>query len=107
VDIVNLVNSYYDNQLFDPPILITLINQITFDDEDPWEADTPLGESACSDCGEGEVSVATLLNNFNAWRADTTNIGSHDNAQLFSSHDFSAYALGYASVSAMCTSNQP
>jgi hypothetical protein len=106
VDIVNLVDSYYQAGAFDPPIQVVLVNQITFATEDPWEADVPTTAGNCADCAEGEASVATLLNAFNDWRATygtSDLIGVHDNAQLFSAHDFSGYALGYASVSAMCT----
>lgn len=104
VDIVNLVNSYYVDQVFDPPIEIVLINQITFDTEDPWEADNPLG--TCSDCSSTECSVDTLLSEFNTFRSDTNNIGEHDNAQLFSAHDFQGGVLGYAAVSGMCQASR-
>jgi hypothetical protein len=43
VDIINLVNSYYVNQNFNPPIQVSLSNQITFDTSDPWETTVKLG----------------------------------------------------------------
>ena len=60
------------------------------------------GLGTCNYAAATETCVGDLLNAFNTWRENTNNIGPHDDAQLFSSRDFSGYSLGYASVSALC-----
>ena len=50
-----------------------------------------------------EVQYASYLSNFQSYRQ--INLGSYDNAQLFSYYDFASSVIGYASLPGMCISS--
>jgi len=103
LDICNRVSAIYENTLrFARSTSITLVDQVTFTEEDPWEADLPRG--TCANCAADEVSVDTLLAEWHAWRTAPGNAPANDNGHLFSGHDFESSVVGYAGMSAMCIS---
>ncbi|KAJ8603979.1 hypothetical protein CTAYLR_003352 [Chrysophaeum taylorii] len=101
----------YDAELFECYVEPVLVGQVTFRNGNPSDIEYVEGESCCGDaCSGDEVSTTCLLTSFSEWALSTTReeleaiFGEIDNVQLFSERDFASATVGYAYVSAMCSS---
>ncbi|MGB0646981.1 MAG: M12 family metallo-peptidase, partial [Bradymonadia bacterium] len=76
---------------FEPDMEIVLVEQLTFQGAEPWDAPPQLGG--------GEIDELALLYSFLAWAQPNMK---GDNFQLFSNLNFSGNTIGKAFVRSMC-----
>jgi hypothetical protein len=95
--IVNSVKDFYRSTVFNHPVRVVLVGQVTFSQGDPYQADmNPDGVAV-----EGERG---LLQVFHRYRNQAANIlPRHDSGQLFSERKFTSNIMGLAGVGSMCS----
>eukprot|EP00971_Amphidinium_carterae_P299819 5956943-Amphidinium_carterae.1 len=100
-DILSMVNAFYHTPITDAEfpyeIVVVLVGQHTFIDEDPWESSVKLVGA--------ETDFQDLLNRFLTWgfqQQAAGNVIAHDNRVLLSGRNFLSSVVGLAGLSAMC-----